>query len=650
MKATLDKLRMTNRYAWLVGSLQAEWRRLLGFGVPGALAGFAAGRFAAMIWEADCANPLPLPWLAQLATDQPPSVYQCRAIWPDLASFAPVSDIVAPSPLELTRLRAVWVMLGTTESIMETGGDARLLRDPQTGLNGYGCSHQPRPWAITFASSTASSVSERGYQSADRARLSLSAAMLKSGNRRVIAHAVGIMRRRIRSTLELPARTTVILAASGTDSELLALSFVHLAAGDRPITVILLAPEETGSGVPMAARGQHFAIDTANGHDVAKAAPIRGFRADTSLVALNLRDAAGAALPRDAVQKSVEAAISTALAAGRRPVLHALDLSKTGLLAPTMAGLRALRATFADAFDIVVDACQLRIAPHRLTDYLALDAILLITGSKFLTGPPFAGAALVPPAIAERLETGGLPAGLDAYFSRAEWPGRSRAVQTLPDTANYGLLLRWWAALAELRAFAVVPEAQKARVLDRFAATVDQAIARHDCLVLLPMPALARDQAAGLCWDDRRMVFAFAVRDPLNPDRLLDPAAARLLYHWLNADCSKCFDRAEEPALYGLAQRICHIGQPVALPDGAGGSVGWLRVSAGARLISGEPSLRHLPFERRINREMADLSTVFDKVALVQRHWAAISATEPRARYRAPYLGTLRVRVPVPEN
>lgn len=121
------------------------------------------------------------------------------------------------------------------------------------------------------------------------------------------------------------------------------------------------------------------------------------------------------------------------------------------------------------------------------------------------------------------------------------------------------------------------------------------------------------------------------MRAPGDPTRLLDPKAARKLYHWLNADCSALFkDEAERR----LAAQICHIGQPVALPDGAGGQIGWLRVSAGARLISGEPSHRRLAAARRLEREMADVAIVFDKIALLHAHWARLQAENPRPRYR----------------
>src|SRR5260221_1506400 len=54
--------------------------------------------------------------------------------------------------------------------LLTDGGDGRLLVDPATGLNAYGCSPSPRPAAITFASTTATSISDRGYAAAEACR------------------------------------------------------------------------------------------------------------------------------------------------------------------------------------------------------------------------------------------------------------------------------------------------------------------------------------------------------------------------------------------------------------------------------------------------------------------------------------------------
>ena len=615
--------------ARITARLAGEWMALVRAGVPVPLAGLAAARVAAQFAEAEHLSlPEGLGWAATMAADLPPGAARLADVSRRLTEYVAGAVAAVADEAAIARLRALWPLIGIAESIMETGGDIRLMRDPQSNLNGYGCSHRPRPWAVTFASSTASSVSERGYEAADRLRLKITAAMLLDGTRRPIErHAIAV-RRTIGRDFGLPRGGTVVLAASGTDSELLALALSHLPDAARPITTILLAPEETGSGVPMAAVGRHFAIDTANGHDVSRAAPIEGFRPDTELVSIPLRDERGAPRHHDAVEAEIVAAVEAAVASGRRVILHALDLSKTGLLAPSMALLQRLRTRFGDMLDIVVDACQLRIAPARIRAYLDLDAVVQVTGSKFLTGPPFAGAALIPPAIARRLRRGRLPAGLEAYFSRGEWPPAAKAAVALPEGANYGLLLRWRAALAEFRALAAVTDARKAEVILRFRKAVEAAVARHGVFVLQDVPDPARE---GEGWDTLRSVFAFAVRAPGAADRLLDPAAARRLYHWLNADCAALFDTAAERS---VAARICHIGQPVALPDGAGGQVGWLRVSAGARLISGEPSHRGLATERRLGREMADLALVFDKIALLRAQWERVAEADPRPRYR----------------
>ncbi|MDD2876432.1 MAG: hypothetical protein PHT60_04285 [Acidiphilium sp.] len=612
----------------ILARLAGEWQYLVKAGLSVALGGLAAARATAQFAIAEHFSiEARFAWVAAMGGDAPPSLGQLRGIWEALAPYwqEAVPDL---SDQEALNCVALWPLIGSTESIMETGGDIRLLRDPQSDLNGYGCSHRPRPWAITFASSTASSVSERGYEAADRARLRLTAKLLQTGDRGTLQAEATAVRRAIGRGFGVPRGGAVVLAASGTDSELLTLALSHLAAANYPITTILLAPEETGTGVPMAAIGRHFAVDTANGHDVSRAAPIEGFRADTILVAIPLRDDDGQVRLPDAVEMDIRDAVTTAVAAGRRVILHALDLSKTGLLAPSMDLLRDLRTNFKGELDIVVDACQMRIAPERIRDYLALDAVVQITGSKFLTGPPFAGAALVPPAIAARLASGMLPAGLDAYFGQGEWPRGAAAAQNLPSGANYGLLLRWRAALAEYRVFAVVDNERKTAVIERFQATVNCVIEQHGIFVLQTVPPLRRD---GDLWDLRRTVFAFAVKSPEQSGRLLDPVAMRQLYRWLNADCSALFDSAEDRR---VAARICHIGQPVALPDGNGGQTGWLRVSAGARLISGEPSHRGLAVERRLDREMDDLASVFDKIVLLHAHWAQVEVANPAPRYR----------------
>jgi len=256
---------------------------------------------------------------------------------------------------------------------------------------------------------------------------------------------------------------------------------------------------------------------------------------------------------------------------------------------------------------------------------------VLVTGSKFFTGPPFAGAALIPPAIAARLNAGALPEGLDAYFGRDEFPADCPAAAHLPPTGNYGLALRWHAALAEMRAFFAVPPDWREQILTAFAATVARKIAENPALALLPRPPIQRTPGDEP-WERLRTILTFSLRSPRDPSRNLTPAEARAVYLWLNADLSAFIPNAPE-----AAARICHIGQPVSLPQaGPEGSQGVLRVSAGARLISGEPSHETLPEAVRIERERADLAMVFDKIALILAHFDRLWAANPAPAYRPP--------------
>jgi len=570
-------------------------------GVRPALAYLAAARYAAQAVLPERAG-LPS-WVLAMGSE----------VFPGTAGLAPCP---AATAADHEIMRRHWTLLGDTAALMETGGDIRLALDAQTGLNGYGASHRPRPWAITFASSTASSSSARGYAAGEKARRRAAVALLQGERRPAVARELRAVRQGIARYFALPPGTEVVLAASGTDTELLALALAHMAAPDQKVKNIVIAPEETGRGVPMAARGLHFAVDTALGANVTFEAPIAGFRGDTELAPVALRNADGGLRAIQDVEAEIWRLVETGVAACQKILLHALDVSKTGLLAPRPEFLRAVRAAFAGA-DIVVDACQARLSAVSVQHYLALEAVVLVTGSKFFTGPPFAGALLLPKRVAARLRRRTLPEGLDAYFGQDDFWSASPAIAGLPETGNFGLALRWHAALAEMRAFARVPDCLRTEILDGFTAVVRRKIAENPALVLLDVPALERGVED---WERRRSIISFLLRGA--DGRWLSPVEARSVYLWLNADLSPWISA---PA----AARICHIGQPVTI-----GAAGALRVAAGARLFAGEPSHRGFSQAQRLKREFADLAVVFDKIALILAHWPRLWAENPQPRYR----------------
>ncbi len=73
-------------------------------------------------------------------------------------------------------------------------------------------------------------------------------------------------------------------------------------------------------------------------------------------------------------------------------------------------------------------------------------------------------------------ESSGLAGGAFAdYCAKADWPEGWAARDVLPHRANFGLLLRWKAALFELERFVGVPEKKVIAVLSAFAEAVGRA-------------------------------------------------------------------------------------------------------------------------------------------------------------------------------
>jgi len=299
-----------------------------------------------------------------------------------------------------------------------------------------------------------------------------------------------------------------------------------------------------------------------------------------------------------------------------------------------------------EAMDVIVDACQTRLHPGTIRDYLARGWMVLITGSKFFTGPPFSGALLAPSAVTSRLAKRDLPSGLALYTGRAEWPRDQAGLNCLekgpsPLGGNYGLVMRWQAALAEMQAFAEIPGERRRETLHRFVGHVER------CIAATPGLTSVNENPAGenaADWDLTETIRCFVLSLPKDGPaegiigaaagqvRFLDLAAARKAYIWLNADLTGTLGDVVSASDQAVLQRRCHIGQPVAVTfDGKAAAA--LRVSAGARLISGEPSLSHLAPDERLERELADVTILFRKIALILQHFDQLSARNPAPSY-----------------
>ncbi len=511
-----------------------------------------------------------------------------------------------------------------TEVLLATGGDERLLVAPDSGLNRYGCSPRPRPWAITFASTTATSVSDGAFAHVEALRRRLAEAEQAGRLDDEYAAAMEEARGEIPHQCGMVPGTEAILTPSGTDAEFYALHLA-LAADRRPLTGIVIAPRETASNVLPAASGRHYNATTAMGHHVTVDQPVdAATAARVELAVLELRDRAGNPLPAADIDRAAEALVEREVARGRRVLLHLLDTSKTGLVAPGVEFTFALARRFAGHLDVVVDASQLRLSRQSVARYLDHGFMVIVTGSKFFTGPPFAGALLVPPSICGRVQLGlaALPEGYNAYTERHCWPQSwENWCRPMGGQPNIGLLMRWWAALWEMAAFHAVPPAEARRILERFLSAIGAAIQASPRLRLLPCPLPERGVPGS--WDGLATIFTFAAappkaRTPLGMDDL------RRLHVWLNRDVSPLLPPKARERDHRLAALACHIGQPVRV----GESLSGLRLAAGARLVSGarRAMLAGRSVEAFLDLEIAEAKLVLAKLDMLLRHWRYLTA------------------------
>ncbi|MEA3036970.1 MAG: hypothetical protein QOH04_2747 [Sphingomonadales bacterium] len=351
--------------------------------------------------------------------------------------------------------------LGDATRLMTTGGDARLDLKLDSGLNRYFSA--PRPSGVlAYASSTANDISAPAHAHVQSVLAELGRGLDGAG----YAARLEALRTRLRRAYALPDAVEIVFAPSGTDLEYVALAAVA-GRGPNGIHNILLGADEVGSGCIHSAFGRYFAESTALGIATEAGAPVPGFgETRVEMIDVPVRDSAGRPRPSAEIAARMDEAIAGAAAAGRHVLVHLVHGSKTGLILPSLADLDALEARHGEAASFVVDACQARITSPAIADYLARGAIVLVTGSKFMGGPPFSGFAFLPPAFRARAEP--LAEGLATIFRRAEWPDGWPGAERLEDSANPGLLLRLEASHFELERFQRLGLRQVTRIILAF--------------------------------------------------------------------------------------------------------------------------------------------------------------------------------------
>lgn len=338
--------------------------------------------------------------------------------------------------------------------LLSSGGDARITLDAATGTNRYHSAPCPRD-VLAYASSTANDISRTAFDHVCN---------LLEKPQESYAHRLAALRRRLTTTYGFDRQCDVVLAASGTDLEYVALAIVAGRARGG-IHNVLLGANEVGSGCIHSAHGRYFADQTARGIESTPATPVVGLE-NVSLADIPIRDENGTARRGSEVVDDIQQQIALAVQQDRHALVHVLHGSKTGLIAPGFSDILTLADRWGDKMTFVIDACQARLSERAARSYCAAGCILLVTGSKFMGGPPFSGMAIIPPE--QRARSGQLPQGLERVFLREEWPENWPGADLLTPGDNEGLWLRLEASLFELERYHAITPDQRAEICAAF--------------------------------------------------------------------------------------------------------------------------------------------------------------------------------------
>lgn len=502
--------------------------------------------------------------------------------------------------------------------LLADGGDSRQVVDAH-GLNKYGCSYEPDPHLIALGSCTASTVSPTGYAAAERVL-----GWLRAIDDEYSAHAADDLHENIRHQLQalLVDRRTppveIALTPSGTDAELVALD-LFASRDDAPIENLIVGPAEVGSGTTLAAGALQFDTHLPNGSPGRSGVAVdEALAARTTVRRINMRTPAGDERDDRDIDAEIDQLVSSAVGRGARVLVHVVAHSKTGVHAPSLSEVDRLVELHGDRVGVVIDAAQGRFSRRGLNESLRAGRMVIVTGSKFFGGPPFAGALLVPgqwaPDAAHRF-----PMGFSDFFTTSQMPTRWQAARdALPPYPNIGLLLRWHAALAEMASYYAVPSRLRLEVLRAFEAMVPEIWSGATSVTVNAVsPPLLENETHRLL-ESKTTVFPFSVS---TAGRELTYPELLQVYRWMREDV-RTLDTDATADQRAILSRQIMIGQPVRLSsDDEGAAV--LRVAiSGTRITSTCVGMEAgASFDDRLSLLRSDLQATLAKLDLLATHF-----------------------------
>lgn len=222
---------------------------------------------------------------------------------------------------------------------------------------------------------------------------------------------------------------------------------------------------------------------------------------------------------------------------------------------------------------IIVDCCQFRNDRLLLQKLLDMNCMIMITGSKFFSAPPFCAAMVTPKSIGDELNKIDadyqVPELFRKIFAQSDIPNRLEVFKSkFHDVENPGLFTRWKVALNDMRGFFEI-EDQGTEIIQSWGEHVSNYIAQSPYFEIMPK-----------CERNFKSIISFKVKSQKTGEFLDYEELKEVRKHLL----TNIYERNG-----GKTKLI--IGQPVKYNGGA-----FLRVALGARNILNY-LIGDLPFE-----------------------------------------------------
>ena len=309
----------------------------------------------------------------------------------------------------------------------------------ETGRNKYNVRPDVFRNVFNRASCTCSPFSVDGYAAAYKLYESLDSETFAETRQRHIEDIKGLI------SFEGCDRFDVFFAPSGSDLCYYPLLFSKLIHPERSIFNVITCPEELGSGSIAAFDGKFYCSENQFGESVVKGEPIDdSFVIDRS--EFSARDSDGNIINhRVALLETIQEKYNS-----HSVIANLVIGSKSGI----ENNVSIVAHTPEDVL-WTIDLCQFRASRTLINGLIGMNCCVMLTGSKFYQSPPFCAVLLVPKTVSQRFGKVD-PSSVKAFskvLSRHDIPLEFPEIREhLTDFRNYGLLLRWEAALAEMKA------------------------------------------------------------------------------------------------------------------------------------------------------------------------------------------------------